>query len=388
MIDYSTVLSTRASSLKPSGIRKFFDLLTEMKDVVSLGVGEPDFVTPWHIRDAGIYSLEKGFTKYSSNAGLSDLRREISRYLERRMQMSYDPEGEILVTVGGSEAIDLATRALVNPGDEVIIPEPCFVCYAPIVTLAGGTPVVLPLSADNEFRISADQLSAVITPKSKLLMLTYPSNPTGGIMTKADLEAIAPVILRHNLMVISDEIYGELTYEGHHVSVSSLPGMRERTVVASGFSKAYSMTGWRLGYACAPREILAVMHKVHQFGIMCAPTTSQYAGIEAMRNGDQDIEKMKDEYNGRRRYLVNGLREIGFDCFEPKGAFYVFPSIQKTGLSSDEFCERLLLEEHVAVIAGNAFGESGDGFVRMCYAASMNDLETALERMRRFLNRL
>lgn len=388
MIDYSTVLSTRASSLKPSGIRKFFDLLTEMKDVVSLGVGEPDFVTPWHIRDAGIYSLEKGFTKYSSNAGLSDLRREISRYLERRMQMSYDPEGEILVTVGGSEAIDLATRALVNPGDEVIIPEPCFVCYAPIVTLAGGTPVVLPLSADNEFRISADQLSAVITPKSKLLMLTYPSNPTGGIMTKADLEAIVPVILRHNLMVISDEIYGELTYEGHHVSVSSLPGMRERTVVASGFSKAYSMTGWRLGYACAPREILAVMHKVHQFGIMCAPTTSQYAGIEAMRNGDQDIEKMKDEYNGRRRYLVNGLREIGFDCFEPKGAFYVFPSIQKTGLSSDEFCERLLLEEHVAVIAGNAFGESGEGFVRMCYAASMNDLETALERMRRFLNRL
>ncbi|MBR2782478.1 MAG: aminotransferase class I/II-fold pyridoxal phosphate-dependent enzyme [Oscillospiraceae bacterium] len=388
MIDYSTVLSTRASSLKPSGIRKFFDLLTEMKDVVSLGVGEPDFVTPWHIRDAGIYSLEKGFTKYSSNAGLSDLRKEISRYLERRMQMAYDPDGEILVTVGGSEAIDLATRALVNPGDEVIIPEPCFVCYAPIVTLAGGTPVVLPLSAENEFRISADQLSAVITPKSKLLMLTYPSNPTGGIMTKADLEAIAPVILRHNLMVISDEIYGELTYEGHHVSVSSLPGMRERTVVASGFSKAYSMTGWRLGYACAPREILAVMHKVHQFGIMCAPTTSQYAGIEAMRNGDQDIEKMKDEYNGRRRYLVNGLREIGFDCFEPKGAFYVFPSIQKTGLGSDEFCERLLLEEHVAVIAGNAFGESGEGFVRMCYAASMHDLETALERMRRFLNRL
>ncbi len=388
MIDYSTVLSTRASSLKPSGIRKFFDLLTEMKDVVSLGVGEPDFVTPWHIRDAGIYSLEKGFTKYSSNAGLSDLRKEISRYLERRMQMAYDPDGEILVTVGGSEAIDLAVRALVNPGDEVIIPEPCFVCYAPIVTLAGGTPVVLPLHAENEFRISASQLSAAITPKTKLLMLTYPSNPTGGIMTKADLEAIAPVILQHNLMVISDEIYGELTYEGHHVSVSSLPGMRERTVVASGFSKAYSMTGWRLGYACAPKEILAVMHKVHQFGIMCAPTTSQYAGIEAMRNGDQDIEKMKEEYNGRRRYLVNGLREIGFDCFEPKGAFYVFPSIQKTGLSSDVFCERLLLEEHVAVIAGNAFGESGEGFVRMCYAASMNDLETALERMRRFLNRL
>jgi aminotransferase len=270
----------------------------------------------------------------------------------------------------------------------VIIPEPCFVCYAPIVTLAGGTPVVLPLHAENEFRISASQLSAAITPKTKLLMLTYPSNPTGGIMTKADLEAIAPVILQHNLMVISDEIYGELTYEGHHVSVSSLPGMRERTVVASGFSKAYSMTGWRLGYACAPKEILAGMHKMHQFGSMCAPTTSQYAGIEAMRNGDQDIEKMKEEYNGRRRYLVNGLREIGFDCFEPKGAFYVFPSIQKTGLSSDVFCERLLLEEHVAVIAGNAFGESGEGFVRMCYAASMNDLETALERMRRFLNRL
>ena len=388
MIDYTSVLSQRAAAIKPSGIRKFFDLLYEMDDVVSLGVGEPDFVTPWHIRDAGIYSLEQGRTKYSSNAGLSELRREIARYLERRLSLSYDPEHELLVTVGGSEAIDLAARALLNPGDEVIIPEPCFVCYSPIASLADGVPVVLPLKADNEFRVSPEQLEAVITPKSKLLVLPYPSNPTGGIMTRADLEALVPVIIKHDLFVLSDEIYAELTYGAQHVSIASLPGMRERTVVVNGFSKAYSMTGWRLGYACAPQEILSVMHKVHQFAIMCAPTTSQYAGIEAVRNGDADIEAMREEYDGRRRYLVQGLREIGFDCFEPKGAFYVFPSIQKTGLSSEEFCERLLMEEHVAVIAGNAFGESGEGFVRMCYAAGMHDLEAALERMRRFLSRL
>ena len=388
MIDYASVLSQRAAAIKPSGIRKFFDLLTEMKDVVSLGVGEPDFITPWHIRDAGIYSQEKGFTKYSSNAGLSELRREIARYLERRMELSYDPDHEILVTVGGSEAIDLATRALINPGEEVIIPEPCFVCYSPIASLADGVPVVLPLKADNEFRISPAQLEAAISPRSKLLILPYPSNPTGGIMSREDLEALVPIIIKHNLFVISDEIYAELTYGQKHVSIASLPGMRERTVVVNGFSKAYSMTGWRLGYACAPAEILGVMHKVHQFAIMCAPTTSQYAGIEAMRHGDEDIEAMKEEYDGRRRYLVQGLRELGLDCFEPRGAFYVFPSIQSTGLSSEDFCEQLLMQEHVAVIAGNAFGASGEGFVRMCYAASMHDLETALERIRRFLEHL
>ncbi len=388
MIDYNSVLSQRAAGLKPSGIRKFFDLLTEMKDVVSLGVGEPDFPTPWHVRDAGIYSLEKGHTKYTGNAGLSELRREISRYLERRFSLQYDPLHEILVTVGGSEAIDLAMRALINPGDEVIIPEPCFVCYEPISRLADGVPVVLPLVAENEFRVSPEQLEAVLTPKSKLLVLPYPSNPTGGVMAREDLEALRPVIEKHNLFVISDEIYAELSYGERHVSLASLPGMKERTVVVNGFSKAYSMTGWRLGYACAPAEILSVMHKVHQFAIMCAPTTSQYAGIEALRNGDEDIEAMKEEYDGRRRYLVQGLRELGFDCFEPRGAFYVFPSIQKTGLSSEEFCERLLVEQQVAVIAGNAFGASGEGFVRMCYAASMHDLQTALERMRRFLDSL
>ena len=374
--------------IKPSGIRKFFDLLTEMQGVVTLGVGEPDFPTPWHIRDAGIYSLEKGFTKYSSNAGLSELRREISRYLERRFSLSYDPEHEILVTVGGSEAIDLAIRALVNPGDEVLIPEPSFVCYSPIAQLADGVPVVLPMKADNEFRLSPEQLEAAITPRSKVLVLPYPRNPTGGIMERADLEAIAPIIEKHNLFVISDEIYAELSYGLHHCSIASLPGMKARTVFVGGMSKTYSMTGWRLGYACAPHEILEVMHKVHQFAIMCAPTTSQYAAIEALRNGDEDIERMKEEYDGRRRYLVQGLRELGLDCFEPRGAFYAFPSIQSTGLSSDDFCERLLVEQKVAVISGNAFGESGEGYVRMCYAASMQDLETALERIRRFLTAL
>ena len=388
MIDYSSVLSQRAASLKPSGIRKFFDLLIEMKDVVTLGVGEPDFVTPWHIREAGITSLEKGHTKYSSNAGLVELRNEISNYLERRFSLKYDPIHETVVTVGGSEAIDLAIRALVNPGDEVLIPEPSFVCYSPIAQLASGVPVVIPLTADNEFRISPQQLEAAITPKSKVLVLPYPSNPTGGIMSREDLMVLVPIIEKHNLFVISDEIYAELTYNAHHTSIANLPGMWERTVLVNGFSKAYSMTGWRLGYACAPAPIMEVINKIHQFAIMCAPTTSQYAGIEALRNGDEDIERMKEEYDGRRRYLVQGLREIGFDCFEPLGAFYVFPSIQKTGLSSEDFCERLLLEQQVAVIAGNAFGESGEGFVRMCYAASMQNLEIALERMYKFLKSL
>ena len=388
MIDYSSVLSQRAAGLKPSGIRKFFDLLMEMQDVVSLGVGEPDFVTPWHIREAGITSLEKGHTKYSSNAGLMELRNEICSYLERRFNLKYDPATETVVTVGGSEAIDLAIRALVNPGDEVLIPEPSFVCYSPIAQLASGVPVVIPLTADNEFRISPEQLKAAITPKSKVLVLPYPSNPTGGIMSEEDLRALVPVIEEHNLFVISDEIYAELTYGAHHVSIANLPGMQERTVLVNGFSKAYSMTGWRLGYACAPAPIMSVINKIHQFAIMCAPTTSQFAGIEALRHGDEDIERMKEEYDGRRRYLVQGLREIGFDCFEPLGAFYVFPSIQKTGLSSEDFCERLLLNQQVAVIAGNAFGDSGEGFVRMCYAASMQNLETALERMYRFLKSL
>ncbi|MBE6954537.1 MAG: aminotransferase class I/II-fold pyridoxal phosphate-dependent enzyme [Ruminococcaceae bacterium] len=387
-MDYSSVLSQRAASLKPSGIRKFFDLLIEMKDVVTLGVGEPDFVTPWHIREAGITSLEKGHTKYSSNAGLVELRNEICNYLERRFSLKYDPIHETVVTVGGSEAIDLAIRALVNPGDEVLIPEPSFVCYSPIAQLASGVPVVIPLTADNEFRISPQQLEAAITPKSKVLVLPYPSNPTGGIMSREDLMALVPIIEKHNLFVISDEIYAELTYGAHHTSIANLPGMWERTVLVNGFSKAYSMTGWRLGYACAPAPIMEVINKIHQFAIMCAPTTSQYAGIEALRHGDEDIERMKEEYDGRRRYLVQGLREIGFDCFEPLGAFYVFPSIQKTGLASEEFCERLLLEQQVAVIAGNAFGDSGEGFVRMCYAASMQNLETALERMYKFLKSL
>jgi len=388
MIDYSSVLSQRAASLKPSGIRKFFDLLIEMQDVVTLGVGEPDFVTPWHIREAGITSLEKGHTKYSSNAGLVELRNEISNYLERRFSLKYDPIHETVVTVGGSEAIDLAIRALVNPGEEVLIPEPSFVCYSPIAQLASGVPVVIPLKADNEFRISPQQLEAAITPKSKVLVLPYPSNPTGGIMSREDLMALVPIIEKHNLFVISDEIYAELTYGAHHTSIANLPGMWERTVLVNGFSKSYSMTGWRLGYACAPAPIMEVINKIHQFAIMCAPTTSQYAGIEALRHGDEDIERMKEEYDGRRRYLVQGLREIGFDCFEPLGAFYVFPSIQKTGLSSEDFCERLLLERQVAVIAGNAFGESGEGFVRMCYAASMQNIETALERMYQFLRSL
>ncbi len=388
MMDYNSLMSERVLSLQPSGIRKFFDILETMPEAISLGIGEPDFQTPWHIRDAGIYSLEKGFTKYTSNAGLSDLRRAISRYLERRHDLSYDPDTQLLITVGGSEAIDLAVRALVNYGDEVIIPEPSFVCYGPITTMAGGKPVVLPLNDSNEFRVSPEQLEAVITPRSKLLVLPYPSNPTGGIMRREDLEALAPVIVKHNLLVLSDEIYAELTYEGKHCSTAAIPELYERTIVVNGMSKAYSMTGWRLGYVCAAPELIKQMTKIHQYAIMSAPTTSQYAAIEAVNNGDEDIEMMKDEYNGRRRFLVDGLRQIGLPCFDPLGAFYVFPCIKSTGMSSQEFAERLLRAEKVACIPGDAFGESGEGYLRLCYASSMENLEKSLERIDRFMRSL
>jgi len=387
-MNYESILSSRIQNVKPSGIRKFFDILADMKDAISLGVGEPDFITPWHIRDAGIYSLEKGFTKYTSNAGLVELRKEISKYMDRRFDLSYDPMGQILVTVGGSEGIDLAIRCLVNPGDEVIVPTPSFVCYAPLVEMAGGVAVCVELSAADEFRLTPEKLKSALTDKTKAVVLPFPSNPTGGIMEKADLEAIADILRDTNIMVISDEIYAELTYGQHHVSIANIPGMYEHTIVVNGFSKAYSMTGWRLGYLCAPREIITQMTKLHQFGIMSAPTVSQYAAIEAMRNGDRDIEKMREEYDGRRRYLVDGLRRLGLPVFEPKGAFYVFPDIRSTGLTSDEFCEQLLLQQRVAVISGSAFGQGGEGFVRCCYAASMHDLEEALVRLERFLNSL
>ena len=388
-MEYERYLSGKVQSLQPSGIRRFFDILNDMKDAISLSVGEPDFQTPWHIRDAGIYSLEKGFTKYSPNAGLMDLRREIALYLERRFDLHYDPAKELLVTVGGSEAIDLAIRALINPGEEVLVPEPSFVCYGPITTMAGGTPVPIALNADNEFRLSPAQLEAAITSKTKALVLPFPSNPTGGIMERADLEALAPVIEKHDLLVISDEIYAELSYGGvKHTSIANLPGMKERTIVVNGMSKCYSMTGWRLGYAVGPAPIVAQMTKLHQYCIMCAPTTSQYAAIEALRRGDDDIEAMKEEYDSRRRFLVSALRENGLDCFDPKGAFYAFPSIQKTGLSSEEFCSRFLMEHKVACVPGSAFGHSGEGFIRVCYAASMQNLETAMERLGIFLREL
>ena len=387
-MNYQEILSRRIQNVKPSGIRKFFDILEEMKDAISLGVGEPDFITPWHIRDAGIYSLEKGFTKYTSNAGMADLRREISAYMARRFDLHYRFNDQILVTVGGSEGIDLAIRCLVNPGDEVIVPVPSFVCYGPLVEMAGGTPVYLELSVEDEFRLTPEKLKSVLTDKTKAVVLPFPCNPTGGIMERADLEAIAEVLRETDVMVISDEIYAELTYGQHHVSIANIPGLYEHTIVVNGFSKAYAMTGWRLGYLCAPPEIVQQMTKLHQFGIMSAPTTSQYAAIEAMRNGDKDIEAMRDEYDGRRRYLVEGLRRVGLPVFEPKGAFYVFPDIRSTGLSSDEFCERFLKEQKVAVISGSAFGQGGEGFVRCCYAASMHDLGEALSRLECFLTGL
>ena len=387
-MNYDEILCRRIQEVKPSGIRRFFDILEEMKDAISLGVGEPDFVTPWHIRDAGIYSLEKGFTKYTSNAGMAELRREIAAYLNRRFGLQYDFAHQIVVTVGGSEAIDLALRCILNPGDEVIIPVPSFVCYGPLTSMAGGTPVYVELKAENEFRLTAAQLRAALTPRTKAVVLPFPSNPTGGILERADLEALAGVLKDTNAMVLSDEIYAELTYGQKHVSPANLPELYDRTIVVNGFSKSHAMTGWRMGYVCGPAPILQQMLKLHQFGIMSAPTTSQYAAIEAMRNGDVDIEKMRDEYDGRRRYLVEGLRRVGLPVFEPKGAFYVFPDIRSTGLSSDEFCERFLKEQKVAVISGSAFGQGGEGFVRCCYAASMHDLGEALSRLECFLTGL
>ncbi len=387
-MNYESVLNRRIQGLKPSGIRKFFDILEEMNDAISLGIGEPDFITPWHIRDAGIYSLERGHTKYTSNAGMLQLRREISAYLERRFDLRYHYADQILVTVGGSEAIDLALRVLVNPGDEVIVPVPSFVCYGPLAEMAGGTPVYIELQAENGFRLTPEQLRAAITPKTKVLVLPFPSNPTGGIMERRDLEAVAEVLRGTGIMVISDEIYAELTYGQRHVSLANLTDMYERTVVVNGFSKSHAMTGWRMGYVCAPQPVVAAMTKLHQFGIMSAPTTSQYAAVEAMRNGDGDIEHMRQEYDGRRRYLVENLNRIGLQCFEPKGAFYVFPDIRSTGLSSEEFCERFLWEKKVAVIPGGAFGPGGEGFVRICYASSMKDLAEAMARLDDFLANL
>ena len=387
-MNYDSVLNEKIQNIKPSGIRKFFDILEEMTDAISLGIGEPDFVTPWHIRDAGIYSLERGHTKYTSNAGMLQLRREIAAYLNRRFDLQYDYAGQILVTVGGSEAIDLALRVLVNPGDEVIVPTPSFVCYGPLAEMAGGVPKYLELKAENQFRLTPEELREAITEKTKVLVLPFPSNPTGGTMERKDLEAIAEVLEGTDIMVISDEIYAELTYGRRHVSPANLTGMYDRAVVVNGFSKSHAMTGWRMGYVCAPKPIVAAMTKLHQFGIMSAPTTSQYAAVEAMRNGDGDIEHMREEYDRRRRYLVENLNRIGLQCFEPKGAFYVFPDIRSTGLTSEEFCERFLLEEKVAVIPGSAFGPGGEGFVRACYAASMKDIAEAVARMDNFLTNL
>ncbi len=388
MIDYTQVLNRRIQDIPPSGIRKFFDLLEEMPDAISLGVGEPDFVTPWHIRDAGIYSLEKGFTRYTPNKGLSELRRQICAYMLRRFDLTYDPVTQVVVTVGGSEGIDLALRCCLEPGDEVIVPAPSFVCYAPLSSMSMGKPVYVETKVENEFRLTPEELRAAITPRTKALILPYPCNPTGGIMEKEDLEAIAQVLRGTNILVISDEIYAELTYGPRHVSIASIPDMYERTIVVNGFSKAYSMTGWRLGYLCGPEPIMDQIVKLHQYGIMSAPTMSQYAAIEAMAYGDSDIAEMKEEYDGRRRFLLEGFRSMGLECFEPKGAFYMFPSIQSTGMNSDEFCTQLLKAEQVAVIPGSAFGPGGEGFVRCCYAASMRDLDEALKRMNRFLNGL
>ena len=387
-MNYDQIISQKIQNIKPSGIRNFFDILEEMKDAISLGVGEPDFVTPWHIRDAGIYSLERGHTKYTSNAGMLELRREIANYLRRRFDLEYDYTNQILVTVGGSEAIDLAIRVLVNPGDEVIIPVPSFVCYGPLTEMAGGVPVYVELTAENGFRLTPEQLKAAITPRTKALVLPFPSNPTGGIMERRDLEAIAQVLKDNDIMVISDEIYAELTYGQRHVSPANLTQLYDRTVVVNGFSKSHAMTGWRMGYVCAPQPVIAAMTKLHQFGIMSAPTTSQYAAIEAMRSGDEDIAHMREEYDSRRRYLVENLNRIGLDCFEPKGAFYVFPCIRSSGLSSDEFCERFLREEKVAVIPGTAFGPGGEGYVRACYASSMRDLTESISRLDNFLQNL
>lgn len=379
-------LNEKVQVMKPSGIRKFFDIVSEMKDAISLGVGEPDFETPWHIREEAIYSLEKGRTVYTSNAGLKELKVEICRYLKRRCGLDY-PDKDILVTVGGSEAIDVALRTMVDPGDEVLIPEPCFVSYVPCVNLAGGVPVTIALKEENEFRLTKQELLDAITDKTKILLMSFPNNPTGAVMEEKDLKEIAEVIIEKDLFVISDEIYSELTYGRKHVSIASMPGMKERTIVINGFSKSFAMTGWRLGYAAGPELIIRQMIKVHQFAIMCAPTTSQYAAVEALRNGDSDVETMRDAYDKRRRYLVTRLREIGLECFEPYGAFYVFPGIRGLGMTSDEFAAKLLEEEKLAVVPGTAFGACGEGFLRISYAYSIEQLKTALDRMERFVAR-
>ena len=381
-------LSKTIKTIEPSGIRKFFDLVSEMDDAISLGVGEPDFDTPWHIRDEGIYSLEKGRTFYTSNAGLKDLKIEIAKYLDRRFDLHYDYNKEIFVTVGGSEAIDLTMRAMLDPGDEVLIPQPSYVSYVPCCVLANGTPVIIELKAENEFRLTAEELEAAITPKTKLLVMPFPNNPTGAVMERADLEAVAEVVKKHDLYVLSDEIYCELTYLENHVSIASLPGMKERTIVVNGFSKSHAMTGWRLGYACGPASILKQMLKIHQFAIMCAPTTSQYAAIEALRNGDEDVAMMREQYDARRHYLMQRFKEMGLDCFEPFGAFYVFPCIKEFGMTSDEFANRLLQTKKVAVVPGTAFGRSGEGFLRISYAYSLEDLKVALERVEEFITEL
>lgn len=387
-MDYDKLLSSKVRQIKPSGIRKFFDILDEMDDVVSLTVGQPDFVTPWHIREAGIESLEQGKTYYTSNSGLAELREEISKYLERRFSLKYDPKNEIVVTIGGSEAIDLAIRAVVDPGDEVIVVSPCFVCYEPGVVMAGGVPVILNTRAEDNFKLTPEALRAAITPRTKMVVIPFPNNPTGAVMTREELEGIADVLRGTNIAVLSDEIYSELTYGMHHTSIAQLDGMRERTVVVNGFSKAYAMTGWRMGYLAAPEDLAKQMLKLHQFEIMCAPTTSQYAAIEALRNGDDDIEYMKGEYNRRRVRIVKGLRDLGLHCFEPEGAFYVFPNIGGFGLTSDQFCEQLLYDEHVAIVPGTAFGDCGEGFARISYAYSVDHIDRALEKMDRFIRKL
>ena len=388
MFDYTKVLSSTVTEMKPSGIRKFFDILQGREDVVGLTVGQPDFVTPWHIREAGIDSLKDGKTYYTSNAGLTELRVEIAKYLERRFSLKYDGETEVIVTVGGSEAIDLAVRACIEPGDEVIIPTPCFVCYEPCVRLAGGVPVILETKARNNFKVTPEELKALITPRTKMLVLAYPNNPTGAILTREDLEAIAEVIRDTNIVVLSDEIYSELTYGRTHFSIANIEDMHERTILASGFSKSYAMTGWRMGSIAAPKVFAKQMLKLHQYVIMCAPTTSQFAALEAVKNGDGDIEMMKEEYDRRRRYLLKRLAKMGIECFEPEGAFYAFPNIGQFGLSSDKFCERLLEEHKCAIVPGTAFGETGEGVARISYAYSIKHIDQALDRIEEFVKTL
>jgi aminotransferase len=386
VIDYNNILNDRIKTIKPSGIRRFFDIANEMDDVISLSVGEPDFLTPWHIREEGMYTLEKGRTRYTPNRGFIKLREEVASFFSRKYDVDYKPDTEVLITVGGSEAIDLCLRTLLNPGDEVLIPEPSFVCYVPITEMAGGKPVSIETKAKNAFKLMPEEIEEKITEKTKVLILPFPNNPTGAVMRKSDLEKIAAVVKKHNLIVLSDEIYGELTYgEEKHVSFSSIDGMKERSIIVNGFSKTYSMTGWRLGYACGPSEIISAMTKLHQFAIMSAPTTSQYAAIEALKNGDDDIQRMKNEYDMRRRLLVDGLNKIGLKCFNPEGAFYAFPSIKSTGMSSFDFCEKLLYSKKVAVVPGDAFGACGEGYVRISYSYSIKHLTEALQRIEEFL---